>query len=193
MGKLAERLAQLFSAKKKIDPRSIIHEQFDWKAIEVNPEKIVDINKAVYQEFINWLPIRENRNPSLMMFDNDKSRGYAIRGKLLADVGSNIFSLIKSQIETLYRAGYIAKIAEVSTKQTNVGIQTRYHIYLKPSLKLRMGPIVDQLFGNISIEYKLEDDVPNYFKLMAHTYQDQNFKAPLPMHEMMRSITKTEV
>lgn len=193
MGKLAERLAQLFSAKKKIDPRSIIHEQFDWKAIEVNPEKIVDINKAVYQEFINWLPIRENRNPALIMFDNDKSRGFAIRSKLLAEMGYDIFSLIKFQIEFLYSVGYIANISEVSTKQTNVGIETRYHIYLKPSLKLRMGPVADQLFGNISIEYKLEDDVPNYFKFMAHTYQDQNFKAPLPMHEMMRSISNTEV
>ncbi len=190
MNKLIDKLTQLFKGNNKVDPISIIHEQFDWNAIRYNGDKLTDIKTSIYQEYIDWLPTKTNRNLFLMMFDNGKSRGYALRGSVLSELNKDVFSLIKSHIEMLLSLGYRVNLSEVSTNQTSHGILTRYHVYLKPSLKLRQGPVAHQIYGNINIEYKIEDDMPIYFKVLAHTYQDQNFLPALPMHEMMQSFTQ---
>ncbi len=55
-------------------------------------------------------------------------------------------------------------------------VKTTESYYLKPSLKFQLEKPVNQLFGNVHLEYVASNDNPEYVKVMVTNYNDRNYK-----------------
>ena len=51
-----------------------------------------------------------------------------------------------------------------------------------------MAPQAEQLFGNVSIEFIMRDNHPYMLRLIANSYQDQNFAPPKSFGELIQLI-----
>lgn len=69
-------------------------------------------------------------------------------------------------------------------------VETIERHYLKPAVELQGGK-VDQLFGNITIEYRLIDRQPYDLKLIVQYYHDHQFNAHLPYPQLLKAILRT--
>lgn len=76
--------------------------------------------------------------------------------------------------------GYRVQIADRRLSERGTGVHCTERIYLKPDLLAGFEPPLDQLYGNVHLELVLLDEQPSYLKVMAHVYQDRNYKQPLP-------------
>jgi len=85
----------------------------------------------------------------------------------------DIFFLQILVLEKLRELGYILNLAEIKTHNE---FQISHILYLKPSVKLpRRDGKVDQLFGNVHIEIKTDDEELTFFKIIVHRYNDSNY------------------
>jgi hypothetical protein len=66
-------------------------------------------------------------------------------------------------------------------------VETIERHYLKPAAELLEGK-VDQLFGNITIEYRLIDRQPYDLKFTAQVYHDHQFSRHLPYPQLLEAL-----
>ena len=64
-------------------------------------------------------------------------------------------------------------------------VKTTESYYLKPSHKFKFETPVNQLYGNIHLEYVAFDDTPEYVKVMVMNYNDRNYKAAEPFEDFL--------
>jgi hypothetical protein len=85
----------------------------------------------------------------------------------------DVFFLQVLIFEKLKELGYILNLSEI--KSHNEYIESHI-LYMKPSVKLpRRDGKVDQLFGNVHIEIKSDDEELEFFKVIVHRYNDSNY------------------
>lgn len=96
-------------------------------------------------------------------------------GKLSFDQCRKLMSYI---VLSLKEEKYIIQLNDVSTDTQADNINCTYRYYLKPSHKLMTSLPADQLYGNITVELKLKNDLPYRFLLKSNYYSDQNYKDP---------------
>jgi hypothetical protein len=74
--------------------------------------------------------------------------------------------------------GYRKQIADRRLSDRGEDVHCTERIYLKPDLLAGFDPPLDQLYGNVHLELVLLNEQPSYLKVMAHVYQDRNYKEP---------------
>ncbi|MFN2422930.1 MAG: hypothetical protein ABR572_04070 [Cryomorphaceae bacterium] len=74
--------------------------------------------------------------------------------------------------------GYRQQIADRRMSERGADVHATERIYLKPDLLAGFDPPLDQLYGNVHLELVLLNEQPSYLKVMAHVYQDRNYKSP---------------
>lgn len=94
------------------------------------------------------------------------------------------------------RQGYTLNLAEVKSQKRGPNVETVIKYYLKPSLKSRFdvdsdSSLANQLYGNITIEYKSISENPFEFKFIANAYQDHKFHPPYDFEELMDLILES--
>lgn len=98
----------------------------------------------------------------------------------------DIFFLQILVFEKLRELGYILNLAEVKNHNEFL---TSHILYLKPSVKLpRRDGKVDQLFGNVHIEIKSDDEELEFFKIIVHRYNDSNYHEGNPFSSFMEYV-----
>lgn len=186
MNKLIKKLQELFSAPKRLEEIPLVYDRFDWDKIEM--ESIMPpirlFGNEILSEYEKWRLERPVLG-GLSFFDNEKSRGFAIVTPLVTEKNEILLGFIKHLIKKARAENYVVKIAEISTRQSNVGLVTKYHVYLKPQYSFDSNTKTKQLYGNIILEFKLDDGKAAYFKMMSNVYSDRNFETAYTTQQMM--------
>jgi hypothetical protein len=187
MNKLVSKLKELFSQPRRLEEIPLVYDKFDWEAIPTATigDSLTSLTKDIYDAYVIWSTSSEEKTSDFSFFNNNKSSGFALIQPLISQKDDIILPLIKGIVLKAKAKNYIVKLAEISTRQSTLGIVTQYQIYMKPSHRMMVGPKAQQLYGNLNLEYKIEDGTPTYFKLLAHTYQDRNFESAHSMEELM--------
>jgi len=68
------------------------------------------------------------------------------------------------------------------------GIECVERHYLKPNLMRNQQVPVDQLYGNVLIEWYSYDGETAYLKLMANVYSDRNYTRPLDFDDLVEKL-----
>ncbi|MFT6337367.1 MAG: hypothetical protein ACI86M_000026 [Saprospiraceae bacterium] len=88
--------------------------------------------------------------------------------------------------------GYTLNLAEIRSQERTPNIENITKYYLKPSLRNRFiaegTNLANQLYGNITIEYKMVNDRPFEFKFTAHAYQDSKYLPPLDFSDLIDKV-----
>lgn len=89
--------------------------------------------------------------------------------------------------QKLQEIGYIINLSEIKDHPNG---DKSHIIYLKPSMRLPwVDNQVNQLYGNIHIEVKTNEDQLLFCKMLVHPYNDRNYHEHMPFSELINYIT----
>jgi len=202
MGKLSDFLKQLFKQEEKARPDvPFLHEAIDVKAYPISDmlrwqssEKWNDVvqvvNKAYNDRLITGKP---STNPVALM-SSSHANGWLLRSTALPQYSETDYKHLAHYLYMqVAKQNYTLNLSEVRSRKKGIRIETITKYYLKPSLKSRFDLDGDpnkanQLYGNITIEYKTVDGLPAEFKFMANAYQDHKFRPPNDFADLIDQI-----
>lgn len=143
-----------------------------------------------YQKGYHYKKLKIQSSYDVHLFSSSMANGFAL------SYNSEI-----PPIEFQYLFDYLAeRVLALKYKQANSDvmivekgevIETKEKHYLKPVSESGT-PKVEQHYGNILIEYIRIDDRPSYIKVMASTYSDQLYAAPLDFDELLEYLFSFE-
>lgn len=167
-----------------------LHEAIDLKSFPTDQVESW-ISKGGYQEFADLimeayrnvliLGKQNSNSKTTTLLDSSHSNGWFLHCDQLDYFDSHYKFLAYELSQRLKDHGYTVQLAEMKSMEKSGGIEMITHYYLKPSLRNRFvqdGNLANQLFGNISIEYKVINDSPKSFKFLAKAYKDSKFLPP---------------
>ncbi len=116
------------------------------------------------------------KTPEVHAFAGDYSNGFAITYNPEFDPTqfSFLFDLFAERVKEM---GYKTSVSDLIMSEKKDYIETKEKHYLKPIVDQAEGPI-DQKFGNVTVELIKIDEVPSFIRLMAHAYNDRQYKTP---------------
>lgn len=83
---------------------------------------------------------------------------------------------------------YIENVADIKSEAKLGGIQKTFRFYLKPSMRLIEDGKSHQLFGNITLQFVVQDGTPLHYRITANTYNDHKYHSPKPFGELMEVL-----
>ena len=116
--------------------------------------------------------------------------GFAIDLKNRGDSFQYWRMVQRALLERLQIIRYVKQYAGIESSKQEDELSANYKYYLKPSYKLNKSLPMNQLYGNISLELILKNDVPFRFKFLSNTYSDRNYKEPMPFEDLIKYLCK---
>ena len=197
MGDLSNFLRSFFDSKKPVKSNvPFLHETIDLKSFPTEESErwkseggfneFSELMNKAYRDYY-FSGDKQTGSQSVTILDTSHSNGWFLKCYKLTflDIGYKYFANALSI--KLKDHGYIIQLAESKSTSTAEGIEMTTHYYLKPSLRNRLSSnqkLANQLFGNISIEYKAINGEPNSFKFLAKSYNDSSYMAPLEFSDL---------
>lgn len=96
------------------------------------------------------------------------------------------FDFLKERILAL---DYRSDISDRRVFSRKNWVETRERHYLKPNRDFESGTLMDQGFGNITIEHELRNDVPHNLRLRATFYSDAMYKDAASFGALMMALS----
>lgn len=96
------------------------------------------------------------------------------------------FDFLKERILAL---DYRSDISDRRVFSRKNWVETRERHYLKPNRDFESGTLMDQGFGNITIEHELRNDVPHNLRLRATFYSDAMYKDAATFGALMMALS----
>ncbi|MBK8562562.1 MAG: hypothetical protein IPN76_04265 [Saprospiraceae bacterium] len=127
-------------------------------------------------------------DPALTFLQSDSTKGFALHFDRLdfnQQDTSHFLDLLKEKILAL---PYQSQLSNVRTWTEKDWVQTVERHYLKPKKSWEEGKLIDQLFGNVTIELTLRNDQPRLLTFRATAYADRLYAPPRDFHELMQAI-----
>lgn len=90
--------------------------------------------------------------------------------------------------DSLCSWGYYVSLADKKTVTTEFGQKQTDRYYLKPIQQTNDDGKMLQRFGNITLEIHYLNEKPQYFKLSASTYLDNQFNQAQTFDELMNAL-----
>ena len=114
-----------------------------------------------------------DKDPQLVILESDYSNGIAIHYAEEYERAhfQYLFDYMAEQVRGL---GYIKVMSRHTMEEKGDVIESKEMHYLKPKRSF-IEPI-EQRYGNVQIEYVLENDQPRRIKLIANSYPDRKYK-----------------
>lgn len=145
--------------------------------------------ELISTSFRNVLILGQQRTTAKMVsiLDSSHSNGWFLHCEQLDFLNSHYKFLAYELSHKLKSSGYVIQLAEAKSTSKSAGVEMTTHYYLKPSIKNRFvgsGELANQLYGNITIEYKALNGSPVSFKFLAKAYQDSKFLPPKDFSEL---------
>ena len=197
MSKLFDAIQALFKKSNNSLPESpFAHHAIDLKAYPVS--ELLNWHALNGWQYFNDLITKANndriitgvnKSHVVTFLSTDYSNGWHINcaaiEKTMIDF-EHLAYYVQSQVSKL---GYKVNLAEKRSRKKAHQIETFTKYYLKPSLKVRFANSessrANQLYGNITIEFKSVNDQPSSFKFLVTAYQDALYELPLPFEDLM--------
>jgi len=197
MGDIFGFFKQFFDGRKPDENRiPFLHEPIDLKSFPIDEAEVwlsnggfgafSDLISSSYQDYyIN--DKRQNSSELVSFLDSSHSNGWFLKCRQLKfeDIDFKYLAYVLSM--KLKNHSYVIQIAELKSIAKSKGVELTTHYYLKPSIKNRFNIGQDQanqLFGNISIEYRTINGTPESFKFLAKSYMDSKFSPPLDFSDL---------
>ena len=129
-----------------------------------------------------------DQEPYLSVLDTNSSRGIALSQS--AFFRDKEFSFILDFLAESILNNFNYKVANADFRMAEKGskVESVERRYLKP--KTNFSTPIDQQFGNILIENRLEDNKPKALKLQVNVYQDRNYQNPREFQDLIDSLFK---
>ena len=96
-----------------------------------------------------------------------------------------LFHYLKAQVLQL---NYRTQISDSRTFNRPNWVETIDRHYLKPRSSYQQDQLIDQQFGNITIEHQLRNDQPHFLKFRATIYKDRLYKEADDFKALMQKI-----
>ncbi len=157
-------------------------EYFEWKS----SDKAADFMGKILDGFKSTFDPAFHRDEHVK-FDFKGTSGALVFHTLPDDIGlKDVFLLQVLVFEKLKELGYILNLAEIKSHNEYI---TSHILYMKPSVKLpRREGKVEQLFGNVHIEIKADDEELDFFKIIVHRYNDSNYHEGNPFSSFIEYL-----
>ncbi len=186
---------------KKVFPKT------DNPAVGVAVHEVLKRNNREIKEFDNWKisPVYsrflENvaqayyykkagiqSDITIHLFQSAYANGFAIN--YLPEIGKKQFQhLFEFFKERVLEMDYRLANADRQIIDKKNYVETREKYYMKPPLNLQQSADLltpnEQLYGNVSLEYVLTNDSPQYIKLLVSIYSDRLYKHALSFDEFV--------
>ncbi len=147
------------------------------------------MKQRLQQAYFNFTTTGEPMDAAFEFYQTPMSEGFIIfqrKNYRLHQWDYKFFQFYISDI--LKENNYILNLADERSHAKAKWIEKITRYYHKPSSRLRTAPQAEQLFGNVSIEFIMRDDHPYMLRLIANSYQDQNFAPPQPFSDLIQLI-----
>ena len=184
------------SVKKADIP--FLHEAIDVKSyplIELlewqNSGKWDEVTSMIQKAYSDRLITGKSQSGNVSILNSSHANGWLIHcaNATLSDIDyKHLAYLLYSKVKM---KGYTLNLSEVKSQERSPNIETITKYYLKPSLRNRFindDNLAGQLYGNITISYKVINGKPFEFKFEAHAYRDSKYTEPLDFSDLLDSV-----
>lgn len=124
-------------------------------------------------------------HPQVYIFESPYANGFALTYEEPFDLKSfsRIFLAFSQRILAL---GYEQVSLDRKFEEINDQVKVTEKFYFKPPLQLPFtGELIDQLYGNMTLEKVSVDNKPNFIKIMATVYSDRLYQDARPFDQLM--------
>jgi len=183
-------LKKIFPARGSHQPLSV-KENFLLKDKDLQDVEVWDHSEAskvlydlVYRNY-HYKRAQINESPEVHVFSSVYANGFALSYGPPLDVNS--FSLLFLGLSRrIIALGYEQVSLDRKLEEVNEQVKETEKFYFKPPLQLpQEGALINQLYGNISLEKIRINQQPSYFKLLAAVYSDRLYHDAKPFDELM--------
>jgi len=129
-----------------------------------------------------------DQEPYVSLLDTLGSKGFAISYSSFFQDKEFSFLLDLFAESILEKFNYKKANADFRMAEKGSKVESIERRYLKP--KTDFSTPIDQQFGNILIENRLEDNKPKSLKMQVNAYQDRNYQNPRDYQELIESLFK---
>lgn len=149
--------------------------------------------KRELNQFQNWIFSsyeafgRGDKMEGIQFLQKPAVRGFYINNSNLGYKLSFWSFLIYDLQLKLLAKDYILSYSQ-REKVKSIHFDSRYSLFLKPSIKNRIQPPYQQLYGNIFLELFEKQEILTGFKLHSNIYQDSFYSDPIPLNQMMQDL-----
>jgi hypothetical protein len=123
--------------------------------------------------------------PQVFIFESPYANGFAVTYDEPFDLQSfsRIFLAFSQRIIDL---GYEQVSLDRKFEEINDQVKVTEKFYFKPPLqRLGTGDLIDQLYGNMTLEKVSVDNKPNFIKIMATVYSDRLYQDARPFDQLI--------
>ena len=139
-----------------------------------------------YQRGYHYKKLKIQSSYDVHFFSSNMANGFALSYN--SDIPPIEFQFLFDYFaERVLTLNYKKANSDVMITEKGEVIETKEKHYLKP-ISSTSAPKVEQHYGNILIEYIRIDDRPSYIKVMASTYSDQLYAAPISFDELLEYL-----
>ena len=152
----------------------------EWKTSDECSELTTDMLNSYRSALIGV-----GRIPGIVLHQTANSNGFAVSFHEEYEPHSFPFmlDLLAEKVKAL---GYRSVLSRQTLKERQDEVEKKEMRYLKP--KPGFVEPINQLFGNIQIEYTALDEAPYRLKFVANTYSDRKYTTPLSFDELVNKI-----
>lgn len=189
-----DNITDLFCQVEESSPANpAIHE-----LIVRSPEEIVDFERWKHthnsRRLLDWLcnqfAFHQEGRPTdntLGFLNNKSSKGFIIYLQELNYTRSEIIHFFDYLKERVQKFNYRSDISDRRIFSRKEWVETQERHYLKPRINFDNKPI-RQLFGNITIELEMRNDVVHNLRLRATVYNDSMFDEAGSFRALMAAL-----
>lgn len=136
-----------------------------------------------YQKGYHYKKLKIQSSYDVHIFSSSMANGFALsyNHEIPTQDFQYLFEYLANRVLALK---YKQANADVMISEKSNIIETKEKYYLKP-VSGKGTAKVEQHYGNVLIEYIRINDQPSYIKVMASTYRDQLYEAPLDFDELV--------
>lgn len=151
--------------------QAFVQEYEQWKTSYILRRLLDDIRDA----YLGYQATPRRKVPHIDFLDIPSSKGFIFHfhaTNYSQQEATFLFDYFKERIKAI---NYRTQISDTRTYARNNWVETVERHYLKPRLEIIEGQLMDQQYGNITIELEIRDDAVHHLRLRATHYQDRNF------------------
>jgi hypothetical protein len=193
---LFNKIRQLFqSAEQSSATVPVIHKMIELTEAEKEDYEFWKTT-LVRRRLIDWLNdqyLLNSHDPSrldnsISFLNTPSSKGFVIhfyKTNYSKREVNFLFHYLKEQVLQL---NYRTQISDSRTFNRPNWVETIDRHYLKPRSNYQKDQLIDQKFGNITIEHQLRNDQPHFLKFRATIYKDRLYKEADDFKTLMQAI-----
>ncbi|MDA9311987.1 hypothetical protein N8371_09200 [Vicingaceae bacterium] len=155
---------------------------------------LVWLEKGMHKGLLDYLnecisERKENSGAEVNVYfhESKNSNGFYFRAESpwLTEDYHFLVRLIKKKLVAQH---YVQNHATREVIEQKGVLKTKEEFFFKPSLKFKRETPYQQLFGNVFVEHRINEDKTDLIKIMVNTYTDQLYKKPYDFQDFLTEI-----